>query len=96
MPEYKKFFTTWLILVALTLFSASFAESSGASGTAAIFVCLVTIYKGRLVIDSLMGLHSAARRLRWVMLGYFYVLMPIILIAILFDDAGKQFALSGM
>lgn len=90
MPKQKVIVTTWITLVVLTLISTSFAESTETSKTIAIFVCMVTIYKGWLVINNLMGLRFAVRRLRWMMLGYFLIVMPIILITIFFPDGVRQ------
>ncbi len=90
MPKQKVIVTTWITLVGLTLISTSFAESTETSKTIAIFVCMVTIYKGWLVINNLMDLRFAVRRLRWMMLGYFLIVMPIILITIFFPDGVRQ------
>lgn len=86
MTQQKTFFLTWLTLACLTLLSASFAESAEPSKIALFFVCLVTIYKGKLVIDNFMDLRNAVHRLRWLMLAYFYILLPIIFLTILFPE----------
>jgi len=90
MPTQKILSTSWLALIMLTLISASFAEYSDFSTTTAIFICIVTIYKGWLVINNLMDLRYAVRSLRWMMLGYFFIIMPIILIVIFFPDGVRQ------
>lgn len=92
MTVQNRTYMTWIILVTLTLVSASFADSAmESSKLISIFICLVTIIKGRLVIDYLMDLRFSKRRFRWMMLGYFYILMPLILFVILFPDSFKQF-----
>ena len=90
MPKQNVLVTTWITLVGLTVISASFAESTEISNTVAVLVCMVTSYKGWLVINNLMDLRFAVRRLRWMMLGYFLILMPIILLVIFFPDGVRQ------
>ncbi len=74
----------------LTLISASIAEFSDFTSTTAIFIGIVTIYKGWLVINNLMDLRFAVCRLRCMMLGYFLIVVPIILIAIFFSEEVRQ------
>jgi len=92
MKKQNKIYVVWFVLFLLTLISASLADSVAKLSTlVTIFICTITIFKGHLVIDYLMDLRFTARRLRWMMLGYLYVFMPVILFVVLSPDSFKQF-----
>lgn len=74
----------------LTLLSASFAESTNPSTITLLFICTVTLFKGQLLIDNLMDLRHSLRRIRWMMLAYFYVLLPVIMLAVMFPETTRQ------
>lgn len=90
MFNYKKICTSWIFMVMLTLVSASFAESANPSTIALLFICIVTLLKGQLLIDNLMDLRHSLRRIRWMMLAYFYVLLSIIMLAVIFPETVRQ------
>ncbi len=90
MQNYKSISASWLIMFVLTLISASFAESADPSKIAILFICIVTITKGNLLIDNLMDLRHSLHRIRWLMLAYFYILMPIIVLGIIFPETIRQ------
>lgn len=73
----------WIALVLLTLTSAMIAEFRNASVFTVVFVGLITVIKGNLVIDQLMGLRSAPPALRWMTRSYFFILPPLITLATL-------------
>lgn len=76
----------WVVLMALTLFSALIAERVEPTTFVIGIVCLTVAIKGGLVIEQLMGLHRAVPGIRWVMLSYFFILPPIVAWAILFPE----------
>ncbi len=90
MLNYKNIFSSWLFMLTLTLISATFAESSDPSKMAILFICIVTIIKGNLLIDNLMALRHSLHRIRWMMLAYFYILLPIIMLTIIFPETTRQ------
>jgi len=73
----------WIALILLTATSATIAEFGNASVFMIMFVGVITVVKGRLVIDQLMGLRSAPRVIRWMMRSYFYILPPLIILTVL-------------
>jgi len=74
----------WWVLMALTLFSVMVAEQHAAGAVMVLLVCLSFAIKGILVTEKLMGLNSAKRAIRGLMLAYFVVLPAMVGIAILF------------
>jgi len=71
----------WTALLALTAVTFSVAEF-GLSGRAMIIpVLLVTLLKGRLVIDRFMALQDVAGPWRWIVLGWLAVVLSLIGVA---------------
>ncbi|MFC6670754.1 cytochrome C oxidase subunit IV family protein [Marinobacterium aestuariivivens] len=77
---------SWRLLILLTLSSALIAESSDPHSGLVLLVCGTVIIKGQLVIDNLMALRQSHRGIRAPMLAYFYVLLPLIALALLFPQ----------
>lgn len=71
----------WAILLALTVMTVLVAQS-GLSGLAfVISVLLITLVKGRIVIDHFMGLQGVAGPLRWIVLGWLVTVLGLIALA---------------
>ncbi len=86
MNNSKKITLIWLTLISLTLLSILIAEDTPDHLFSITFVCLVVAVKGQLVIDKLIGLRFANPKIRWVMLSYFYILPPIIILSLVFPE----------
>ncbi|MCB1661998.1 MAG: hypothetical protein H6995_00870 [Pseudomonadales bacterium] len=84
--QNKQLTLVWGLLLALTLFSAAFAEQGASGALLVVFVCISFAVKGSLVTERLMGLYTAIGNARWLMLAYFVVLPILIGGAILFPD----------
>ena len=84
MIKLSKITLVWLVLIVLTLLTATQVESEHLSTVAIILICAVVAIKGFLVIDHLMGLRHAPILFRWVMLSYFIMLPPLIAVLIIF------------
>lgn len=76
----------WLLLIALTLLSASVAESDNVSVWATIFVCSIVIIKGRWIIDHFMGLKTASMITRNLVLSYLYIMTAIVAITLIYSQ----------
>ena len=77
---------SWIILIIFTLMGAFIAERTEMSMLIVILVCGTIAVKGVVVIEHLMGLHSAPPGIRWVMLSYFFILPSIIALSVLFPE----------
>lgn len=86
MKNSKIITLIWLTLISLTLLSILIAENTPTHMLSITFVCLVIAIKGQLVIDKLIGLRFANPKIRWVMLSYFYILPPIIILSLAFPE----------
>jgi len=75
----------WLILLLLTALTFGLAESGLAGRAVIIPVLLVTMLKGRLVIDRFMALQGVGGPWRWIVLGW--LLMVVGLIGVAFRSA---------
>jgi hypothetical protein len=82
----KRLVLTWLSLLIMSLMSALLAETSSINTVSGVFVCFVIAMKAQLVIDHLVGLRWAHKRIRRVMLGYFYILPLLISTGIIFPE----------
>lgn len=80
----------WLMLVTLTLLSALFADSLEPNSWITLVVCLTIMVKGQVIVDVFMGLKTAPNKIRYMMLAYFYVLPPMVAIALIFPNAIEQ------
>ena len=76
----------WLALMGLTLISALVAEQADPSLQIVLAICAAVAIKGGLVVEWLMGLRSANKQIRWVMLSYFIILPPLIALGFIFPD----------
>jgi cytochrome c oxidase subunit IV len=90
LPANKLKILVWLILIVLTILSMIIAESGNPSGYMILLICAVFAAKGQLVIDHFMGMLSANRSARVLMLLYFYMLAPLIGLAFLFPEILKH------
>ena len=68
----------WLTLVTLTVLTFSVAETGLSGGTILIPVLLVTLVKGRLIIDRFMALQGVSGPWRWVVLGWLLLVLGLI------------------
>ena len=76
----------WLILMLLTVVSATIAESAQTGLLVTIAIAATVAFKGRMVVDRFMELINANRYLRNAMRIYFYVIPLMIVLAQLFPD----------
>ena len=74
----------WLLLIALTLFSAYMAEQSESGLNSIVIMALVLAIKGRIIVDHFMELKRSHKFLRTLMHVYFYVIPALILVVYLF------------
>ncbi len=88
--EIKRIDTLWLVLMALTLFSAYIAERATPSMMSVIIMALVLAIKGRIIVDHFMELKKAHIVLRSLMRAYFYVIPSLIIIVYLFPEKIAQ------
>lgn len=76
----------WLVLIALTLFSAYMAESGTSSFNSIAIMALVLAIKGRIIVDYFMELKHANIVVRTLMQIYFYVIPALIILVYLFPE----------
>lgn len=84
--EIKHIDILWLVLVALTLFSAYMAERTTPSFSSVAIMAVVLAIKGRIIVDHFMELKNAHFVLRTLMRTYFYVIPSLIIIVYLFPE----------
>jgi hypothetical protein len=83
----KKFINTlWLMLIALTLFSAYMAEQAVPGLSSVVIMALVLAIKGRIIVDYFMELKHSNVILRRLMRAYFYVIPALIILVFLFPE----------
>ncbi len=83
MTHTKTINYLWILLIALTLFSAYMAER----GTPGFYsVAIVLAVKGRIIVDHFMELKEAHIVLRMLMRVYFYVIPALIILVYLFPE----------
>ena len=80
----------WWLLISLTLVSAFVAESANPAIWVILAVSYTIVCKGQVIIDQLMGLRNAPVPIRLMMLSYFYILPPLIALALLFPESLAQ------
>jgi len=80
----NQLFNIWLCLIALTLISASFAETNVTLAIPTISICLIVMLKGRWIIDEFMGLKDAAPLIRKILKGYIYGMAALVGLTIYF------------
>lgn len=80
----------WLLLIALTLFSAYMAERDTQGFNSILILALVLAIKGRIIVDHFMELKSAHRLVRTLMRVYYYVIPLMIIAVYLFPDQIAQ------
>ena len=76
----------WLVLIALTLFSAYMAESGTSGFNSIAIMALVLAIKGRIIVDYFMELKHANKVVRTLMQVYFYVIPALIILVYLFPE----------
>lgn len=76
----------WASLLVLTLFSALIAERVELTDFVVLVICGIVMIKGSMVIERLMGLRRAKPVIRWLMLSYFFILPPLIALAVIFPE----------
>ena len=74
----------WLLLIALTGFSAQFAESGVISIGIVMLILVISIIKASVLVDYFMGLRSAPLLWRGLLLAYVPVIAAIITLTYLF------------
>jgi len=84
--DINRLIFSWLILMVFTLMGAFIAERAELSMLIVILVCSTIAIKGIVVIEHLMGLHSALPGIRWMMLSYFFILPSMIALSVLFPE----------
>jgi cytochrome c oxidase subunit IV len=89
MKHIKLINTLWIVLIALTLFSAYMAENATPGFTSVAIMALVLAVKGRIIVDYFMELKHANKVVRRLMQIYFYVIPALIILVYLFP---KQIA----
>jgi len=82
----------WIILIALTLFSAFMAEQDSQGLGSISIMALVLAIKGRIIVDYFMELKTANVLIRTLMQVYFYVIPMMIIAAYLFPDQIARWA----
>ncbi|MGV8892103.1 MAG: cytochrome C oxidase subunit IV family protein [Burkholderiaceae bacterium] len=81
MSNIKKATLQWVALLLLTGITFSLAEF-GLSGRAMLLpILLVTLLKGRIVIDRFMALQGVAGPWRWIVLGWLVLVLSMIGVA---------------
>ncbi|MGV8898806.1 MAG: cytochrome C oxidase subunit IV family protein [Burkholderiaceae bacterium] len=81
MSNIKKATLQWVALLLLTGITFSLAEF-GLSGRAMLLpILLVTLLKGRIVIDRFMALQGVAGPWRWIVLGWLVLVLSLIGVA---------------
>lgn len=86
MTHIKLINTLWLLLIALTLFSAWMAEQSKPGLISILIMSLVLAIKGRVIVDHFMELKDSHVLLRTLMRVYFYVIPALIILVFLFPE----------
>ena len=86
LTQTQKVNYLWLVLIALTLFSAYMAEQSELKLTSIIIMAGVLAIKGRIIVDHFMELKDAHVGLRTLMRVYFYVIPALIVLVFLFPE----------
>ena len=76
----------WMILIALTLFSADMAEKTNPGFDSVAIMALVLAIKGRIIVDYFMELKDSHVVLRTLMQVYFYVIPTLIILVYLFPE----------
>lgn len=76
----------WLLLIALTLFSAYVAEITNPGLDSVVIMALVLAIKGRIIVDYFMELKESHIVLRTLMRVYFYVIPALIILVYLFPE----------
>ena len=71
----------WAILLAFTAMTVLIAQSSLSGAAFVIPVLLITLAKGRIVIDHFMGLKGVAGPWRWIVLGWLVTVLGLIALA---------------
>ncbi len=84
--EIKIIDSLWLLLIALTLFSAFMAERANPGFISVAIMAAVLAIKGRIIVDHFMELKKAHKLLRALMRTYFYVIPSLIIIVYLFPE----------
>ena len=86
MTHIKRINILWMILVALTLFSAYMAEQAKPGLTSILIMSLVLAIKGRIIVDHFMELKDSHVVLRALMRMYFYVIPALIILVYFFPE----------
>jgi len=84
--EIKIIDSLWLLLIALTLFSAFMAERADPGFISVAIMAVVLAIKGRIIVDHFMELKNAHKVLRTLMRVYFYVIPSLIILVYLFPE----------
>lgn len=85
--SHKKFIgILWLLLIALTLFSAYMAERVTPGLSSMIIMAFVLAIKGRIIVDYFMELKETHIIIRTLMRTYFYVIPALIILSWLFPQ----------
>jgi len=85
--EHKKFIEIlWLLLIALTLFSAYMAERATPGLSSVVIMAAVLAIKGRIIVDYFMELKETHVIIRTLMRVYFYVIPALIILTWLFPQ----------
>jgi len=71
----------WLLLLALTAFSAGIADTRLAGAAVLVPVLLATLLKGHIVIDAFMGLRRAPLLWRGVVIGWLLAVVGLVAFA---------------
>ena len=86
MTHIKFIEILWLLLIALTLFSAYMAEREHPGLDSVVIMALVLAIKGRIIVDYFMELKEANPILRALMRAYFFVIPALIILTYLFPE----------
>lgn len=84
--EIKLIDSLWVLLIALTLFSAFMAERAEPGFISIAIMAVVLAIKGRIIVDHFMELKNAHKVLRTLMRVYFYVIPTLIILVTLFPE----------
>lgn len=82
----SRIMNAWLILMLLTLMSAFIAEQAEPTAWIVVIICTTICIKGAIVIERFMGLNVATPAIRWMMLSYVLVMVPIVALSVIFPD----------
>jgi cytochrome c oxidase subunit IV len=86
MTHTKTINYLWILLIALTLFSAYMAERGTPGFYSVAIMAIVLAVKGRIIVDHFMELKEAHIVLRTLMRVYFYVIPALIILVYLFPE----------